>query len=299
MTHLEIEAFLTIAKYGCISRAAEGLFVTQSALSRRLGTLEEELGYRLFVRSRGVRGLELTPQGQEFMNLAEKWKQLWREAEEIKNHQSLATFRVSAVDSVSTNIMPGVYHSFLVQYPEVRVSIETYHSHEAYGCVERGNIDLAFISNNMYSANIDTIPAFSERMLFVCGGQAGYPDTVHPATLRPEREIRVSWGPDYDTWHSYWFGNGKRPRLFLDKLSFFKEFLFWSDNWAIMPASLAYQLQESIGVVTRDMHEGPPDRLIYYLLGKQRKPAMTRFYLQCLQEQLLATSGVISLMHDL
>ena len=55
MTFLEIEAFLKIAQCGSFSAAAEKLYITQPALGRRIRALEEELGYSLFIRNKGVR----------------------------------------------------------------------------------------------------------------------------------------------------------------------------------------------------------------------------------------------------
>ena len=81
MTKLEIEAFLTIIKCGSISVAADKLFVTQPALSRRIRALEEELGYELFERGRGIRNIKLTDQGEEFVMIAERFLRLYAEAE--------------------------------------------------------------------------------------------------------------------------------------------------------------------------------------------------------------------------
>ena len=72
MTFLEIEAFLNIVQHGSFSAAAEKLYVTQPALGRRIRALEEELGYTLFVRNKGVRHVELTKQGQAFIGLAQE-----------------------------------------------------------------------------------------------------------------------------------------------------------------------------------------------------------------------------------
>ena len=55
MTFLEIEAFLKITETGSFSAAAEALYVTQPALWRRIRAMEEELGYPLFVRGKGLR----------------------------------------------------------------------------------------------------------------------------------------------------------------------------------------------------------------------------------------------------
>ncbi len=72
MTQLEIEAFLAVAKTGSVTAAARRLFVTQPALSRRLQTLEAELGYALLKRSKGVRMAELTEAGRVLCAEGEK-----------------------------------------------------------------------------------------------------------------------------------------------------------------------------------------------------------------------------------
>ena len=67
MTEREIEAFLTIVRTGSISAAAEVLYVTQPALSRRIRALEQELGYQLFIRKKGLRNVGLTAEVKAFI----------------------------------------------------------------------------------------------------------------------------------------------------------------------------------------------------------------------------------------
>lgn len=50
MTQLELQAFLAVTRTGSFSQAAQSLFISQPALSRRIRTLEEELGFRLLER---------------------------------------------------------------------------------------------------------------------------------------------------------------------------------------------------------------------------------------------------------
>nr|WP_282433432.1 LysR family transcriptional regulator [Desulfosporosinus sp. OT] len=69
-----MEAFLAVIKTGSITAAAKYLYVTQPALSRRIHTLESELGYSLIERKRGVRTIELTNQDKAFISVAEKWQ---------------------------------------------------------------------------------------------------------------------------------------------------------------------------------------------------------------------------------
>ena len=68
MTTAEIESFLAICRYKTITRAAEHLFISQSALSTRLNTLERDLGGRLFYRQKGCREMILTPKGKALLD---------------------------------------------------------------------------------------------------------------------------------------------------------------------------------------------------------------------------------------
>lgn len=283
MTNLEIEGFLTIVKEGSLSRAAKKLFVSQPALSRRMKALEDELGYTLVVRKKGIKNIELTEEGRAFIPVAKKWRLLWKEARDISRLDRSLILNIAAVDSVSTYILPKVYKKFLKEYPDINMSVRMLHSQEAYEYVESGMLDLAFISDDMYSPNVETIPAFTEQMLLICAENANYPRVVHPSMLDVTRQIRMPWNPEYDMWHNYWFDSRVRPRVFLDKMSLLEEFLFWQDNWAIVPASVAHNLESKGGIAVREIEDGPSDRIIYYLLGEDRKPGTVNAFLNCLK----------------
>jgi len=64
LQHLKV--FVAIVQYGGVIKAAEQLHVTQPALSASLKALEDDLGVKLFLRSRGNRGMRLTSEGQRF-----------------------------------------------------------------------------------------------------------------------------------------------------------------------------------------------------------------------------------------
>lgn len=70
--------FLEIVHYGSFLRAADRLHVTQTTVSARIRTLEEELGRQLFVRNRN--GAQLTPAGKEFERFAQSFVQIWERA---------------------------------------------------------------------------------------------------------------------------------------------------------------------------------------------------------------------------
>jgi DNA-binding transcriptional LysR family regulator len=73
-----IRTFLEIVHSGSFLKASEHLNVTQTTVSARIRTLEQELGRQLFVRNRN--GAQLTPSGREFERFAQSFVQVWERA---------------------------------------------------------------------------------------------------------------------------------------------------------------------------------------------------------------------------
>lgn len=73
-----VRTFLAIVAAGSFVRAAERLHVSQTAVSARIRTLEEQLRRRLFVRNKS--GASLTPAGEKFLRHAPALVQLWERA---------------------------------------------------------------------------------------------------------------------------------------------------------------------------------------------------------------------------
>ena len=63
-----LQAFLAVAEAGSFSRAAERIHLTQPAISKRIATLEKQLGTRLFDRI--GRGIRLTEVGEALLTRA-------------------------------------------------------------------------------------------------------------------------------------------------------------------------------------------------------------------------------------
>jgi DNA-binding transcriptional LysR family regulator len=73
-----VRTFLEIVHSGSFLKASERLNVTQTTVSARIRTLEEELGRQLFIRNRN--GAQLTPSGREFERFAQSFVQVWERA---------------------------------------------------------------------------------------------------------------------------------------------------------------------------------------------------------------------------
>lgn len=290
MTHQDIEVFLTAVQSGSLSGAAQTLYITQPAVSRHIRSLEQELGCVLLVRKRGQRQIELTEQGQDFIHVAEKWRQVWQEARDVAGRDRNRALRVGSVGSVTTYLLPAVFRSFLEQNPSFALTFHSYHSVEAYRHVAEGALDIALITDDMFYPQVETVLAYREPMVVAAGTACGLSARVHPAMLDPSRELRLPWNPEFDLWHSFWFSSGVRPRAVLDQMALLESFFSWrgswADSWAVTPMSAALAIRERVGIQILELEEGPPDERIFYLLGQRRKPELTSAFLECLRREL-------------
>lgn len=298
MTHSEIEAFFEIVKSGSISAAADHLFVTQPALTRRIQALESELGYPLFTRKKGQKRIELTERGNAFISVAHRLEDLWQEALDIKEMNHSDILRISSIDSVSTYILPEVFKSLSQNSENIRIYYRHGHSYEAYDSVANGTVDLSLISDTRYYPNLETIPLFQEPMVLLTNTSLSYPDVVSPTILDPRNEIFIPWNPEYQSWHDYWFGSATRYHSFMDQMNLLEYFLSWKDTWAIAPFSVAKPIQKLPYVSAHQLDTPPSDRIIYYVKKINRNIRFEPIFLQTLCQELKKFPEITLLIGD-
>lgn len=291
MTELEVQAFLKVLQSGSITAAAEQLYITQPALSRRLRSLETELGCKLFTRGPGQQAVELTAQGQYFVPVAEKWLEVWAEARALSNPRP-KELNISSIGSVSTYLLAPVFRRFMEQEPDCRLNFHNYHYTEAYEYVAKGEVELAFISDDQYHRTVETVPAYRVPFVLAAVEMPNLPEKVHPTQLDGSREIRLPWNPEYDAWHDYWFGHTQRPKVYLDIMSLMEQFLQEPGSWVILPATAAAHLTGISGLVIHQLEQGPPDRIIYYIHQKGNLPPLASEFLHIFGETLREEENV-------
>lgn len=274
MNHNDIKTFLSIAANESLSQAANELYITQPALSHRLHRLEQELGTQLILRGKGIRNIELTEAGKQFLPLARRLHELYEETNHIGSPHALTPLRASNVDSLSTTFMSQVYPKFLQAHPTCKLNLSTLRSNAAYQAIETHEIDLALITNPHFFRKIQTLPLFHETMQFVCSPQSQYGDRVSPQELAIENEVYIPWSNPFLLWHEYWFGTAQDNRLSLDNMSLLQSFLRLPDAWAIVPSSYACLMAKKDQVRICKITDGPDPRTCYILYNERLpKPA--------------------------
>lgn len=266
MNQAEIDAFLAIVEQGSLTGAAEALYLTQSALSSRLESLEKETGARLIKRKKGIRRIELTEAGQRMIPIAKKWKTLYEETRTFAIQPERKLLRFSAVESIQTYLMGPVYDRFLKECSYCDLNLMSLDSEWTYQMIEKGEVEAGLIANLQYSRKVAGIPLFEEPMYFVCGEESSYSGSVHPSELSPGNEVYMKWYPDFVRWHTFWFGGRERPRVETGSMQLMERFLAEKETWAILPVSAMRRLKETRRTKILPMRDGPDVRVTYLLL---------------------------------
>ncbi|SET00854.1 LysR family transcriptional regulator [Paenibacillus sp. NFR01] len=143
----QLQYFLKVAQKEHVTKAAEELHVAQSAVSRQIHQLEEELGVELFMQK--GRNLQLTPVGQLFRKRVESvLRDLERSVMEI--HEFLdperGEIRIGFPHSLGTHLIPTIVAEFRRHYPNVKFLFKQGTYSSLIKDVLSGEVDLAFIS---------------------------------------------------------------------------------------------------------------------------------------------------------
>jgi DNA-binding transcriptional LysR family regulator len=285
----EIETFVAVARTRNLSHAARQLHVTQAAITYRLKNLERKLGASVLDRRRGMRRITLTPLGEDFVPIAERWLELWEETQQLASQGHRRTLVVGAVDSMNAYVLPPVYRA-LSQIPFFHLQVRTQQSDELYELVERQEIDVGLALQERYSASLLVRPVFSEPMVVLRAIEAEpFVSPVHPADLSPANELYIDWSPTFRTWHERWWGPASTSRIRVDTAQLLLALFTASDQWAIVPQSMGEALVHGGRFALQRLADPPPDRVCYQLTHKRPRASRAlsiRLFEECFQKCL-------------
>jgi len=118
--------FLALHRKGSLSAAAKQLGVNQSTVGRRLLTLEEQLGAKLFIRTRD--GYRIAPAGEKLLPHAERMEdEATAIAREIAGQETTLTGTVSvtAGDLLGPRIIAPMLVALHARYPDIDLELDT------------------------------------------------------------------------------------------------------------------------------------------------------------------------------
>lgn len=146
MTLNRYEIFCKVVEMGSLTKAAEFLNMTQSAISHALNNFEKEVGLPLILRERT--GVKLTPVGQELypsiLGVLNRNEQLKQQIALVKGLE-IGTLKIATFSSVGRIWIPSLFKIFKEAFPNVEIKLYTGYYHEIFGMVKTGIVDFGFL----------------------------------------------------------------------------------------------------------------------------------------------------------
>ncbi|MDY3079046.1 MAG: LysR family transcriptional regulator [Oscillospiraceae bacterium] len=161
------QAFSKVAELGSITKAAEAMGYTQSAVSRMIADLEDEWNLNLLRRSRG--GLALSSDGLMLLpyirDLCSHYDVLQEQANALKGLET-GFIRIGSCASVSTQCLPPILKTFVDRYPDIIFQLQNMEYSDTEEALCAGVIDCGFICAP-FSPELDVTVLMRDRMLAV------------------------------------------------------------------------------------------------------------------------------------
>ncbi|MCE8025873.1 MULTISPECIES: LysR family transcriptional regulator [Halomonadaceae] len=165
-----LQAFLAVADSGSFSRAAEQLHLTQPAVSKRIATLEDQIGARLFDRiGRRVTlteaGRVLLPRARQILVMVDDSRRALTNLEgQVAGSLTLATSH-----HIGLHRLPPLLKAYTEAHPEVRMDLRFLDSELAYQGVLDGELEIAVVTLAPHpDPQLVVVPVWQDRMCFVC-----------------------------------------------------------------------------------------------------------------------------------
>ncbi|MFD0981423.1 LysR family transcriptional regulator [Tropicimonas aquimaris] len=195
-----LETFLSVVRLGGVRRAADGLNLTQPAVTARIKALEESLGAELFERTSG--GMRLTKRGELLQSYAVQFEHLTDmvERDVIPPDGLDGRLRIGVAETIVQCWLPDFIARLHERYPRLEIEVNVDVSTNLRAALLDGLIDLAVLLGPVSEYTVDNIalPGFDLRWYVSADAPhhadvADYlraPVLTYPRNSRPYRELR-------------------------------------------------------------------------------------------------------------
>jgi DNA-binding transcriptional LysR family regulator len=179
----QMRAFVAVAHAGSFTRAAEQLFITQSALSSLIRNLEAELQLRLLDRT--TRRLELTEAGGELLHSLEQLLgDIDRMTSDMRDVRAIrrGRIRIGATPLLASTFIPAAVKAFNEHHPGITVRVMDDPAPQLLQALRDGDIELMVATLDGEHPELASTVLLSDTMVLVCNHD-------HPLAKKPE----VTW----------------------------------------------------------------------------------------------------------
>ena len=299
----QLRAFRTVAETLNFTRASERLNLTQSAVSRQIGSLEAELGEPLFVRGRRV--VRLTAFGESVLVEATR---ILDDVERLRDRAGAAhgapsgQVRAAAATQAFVSLFAPVFQSFISTHPSIVLSFRTTATtDQTVSDILDGVVDVGFASRPVYAPSLEVVALFEDELLLVTAPDHRLASAVSVSApdIGRERVILFERGASIRTATDAFFQRASvAPDAVLESNDtfFIKLMVRQGVGVSLLPA-WAVREEVEAGMLARVAIEGTPlTRIVHLVTGGRALSSSTRVFVDYIvghrdQLQQLARGG--------
>lgn len=203
-----LKTFLEVHRARHFGRAAENLFLTQSAVSARIRLLEETVGVQLFTRSRN--NIRLTAAGERLLKHAESILNAWHRARQdtALAGEDRARFAVGGECGLWDVLLQDWIRELAERFPQLAIQAEAHDREVLVRKLLDGVLDMAFMFEPPQMAELLVREVATIKLIMV---------STTPG-VRAEQAVRdgyvmVDWGTSFAIAHARHFADMPTPRM--------------------------------------------------------------------------------------
>lgn len=201
--------FLAVVETGSFVEAAKRVFVTQSTVSMRIKLLEDQLGKRLFERSKV--GAKLTPAGTQFEKHALAMVRVWEHARlEIALPENVqAAITIGGQYSLWEGFLFNWISRMRVKEPHIAIRAQMGYSSDLIQRLVDGTLDFGVMYTPQFRPGFEIELLMEDELVLVtneprASGRVG------------KNYIFIDWGPEFRADHAVNFPNISIPPVYME-----------------------------------------------------------------------------------
>ncbi|MEH7387108.1 LysR family transcriptional regulator [Bacillus sp. JJ1521] len=239
-----------------ITKAAQSLYITQPALTKRLMLIEEEFGVKIV--DRGIRGVQFTPQGEYLAKRATEMLELTREIkEDVKNMSDdiVGTLRIGVSNFFGKYELPEILQHFSEKYPLVLYQVETGLSKNIFNLTYNNNVHVGFVRGD-YSWPGEKHLLFEEKIVIASKEELQLEDL--PSIPRIDFDTDHLYKSLIDNWWNHHYSKPPNIAMNVDRGDTCREMIIRGLGYAIMPARLLQGVEDFVYQIDLLKEDGTP-----------------------------------------
>ncbi len=195
-----LKTFLEVNRTRHFGRAAENLFLTQSAVSARIRLLEQAIGVALFTRVRN--NIQLTPAGEKLVRHAETILNSWNQAQLEVAIESKTAFAlaVGALPSVWDTLLQDCLGTIFKHFPQVLFNVDALGTDVLVRRLTSGTLDLGFTFESPEIGDLEVRDVAGVQLVLVSTHRG-----LTSAEAIASNYAMVDWGSSFTIFHSKQF----------------------------------------------------------------------------------------------